>query len=237
LWGSPTAAIGKQLRAPGHSAWSEIVGVSVDVYDNGANQVPPAIIYWPAQAQGAWPNPRSVAFALRTERAGTEGLLRDIRAAVRGVNADLPLARVRTLNEFYDRSMARTSFTLVMLGLAGAMAFVLGLIGLYGVLAYSVAQRRREVGIRMALGAEPGAVRRMFVAQGLFLAGVGVAIGLIAAIGLSRFISSFLFGIRPFDPLTYATAAAALLTAAIVASYLPAFRAGRVNPMETLRSE
>jgi ABC-type antimicrobial peptide transport system permease subunit len=117
------------------------------------------------------------------------------------------------------------------------MALILGVVGLYGVLAYTVAQRRREVGIRIALGAEPGSVKRMFVVHGLSLAGIGVVIGLAAAAGLSRLMSSVLFGVKPFDPLTYGVTAILLIVAACVASYLPARRAAMVDPIETLRSE
>jgi ABC-type antimicrobial peptide transport system permease subunit len=180
---------------------------------------------------------RSVAFAIRSDRAGTESFLSEIRHAVWSANANLPLAEVRTLGEVYDQSMARTSFTLVMLGIAGAMALVLGIIGIYGVLSYAVSQRRREIGIRLALGAQPGELKRMFVRHGLILASIGVAIGLIAASGLTRLMSSLLFGIKPLDPITYAAGALLLGIAAVLASYLPARRAAAVDPVEALKAE
>ena len=175
--------------------------------------------------------------AVRSRRAGTEGFLRDMTAAIHAVNPGLPLAKVRTLNDVYRLSMARTSFALVLLGIAGAMALALAIVGVYGVLAYAVAQRRNEVGIRIALGAEPAMIKALFVRQGLILACMGGAIGLAAAGGLSRWISSLLFGVRPLDPVTYGASGAVILAAAMTASYIPARRAASVDPMETLRSD
>ena len=133
--------------------------------------------------------------------------------------------------------MAQTSFALVMLAIAAGMALVLGVVGVYGVIAYTVEQRRREVGIRMALGAPAAAVKRMFLRRGLLLACAGIALGLAVAAAFSRLMSSLLFGVTPFDPATYAATATALLVAAIAATYIPARRAASVDPMETLRGE
>jgi ABC-type antimicrobial peptide transport system permease subunit len=141
------------------------------------------------------------------------------------------------MREIYDESLATTSFTLVMLGIAGAMALLLGIIGIYGVIAYAVSQRRREIGIRLALGAELSAVRRMFVGHGLKLAAIGAALGLVAAAALMQLMKSLLFGISPFDPVTYASVPVVLAAAAALASYLPARRAASVDPVETLRAE
>jgi ABC-type antimicrobial peptide transport system permease subunit len=147
------------------------------------------------------------------------------------------LAKVRTLNDVYKRSLARTSFALVLLGIAGAMALILAIVGVYGVLAYAVGQRRREVSIRLALGAEPRMLKWLFVRKGLHLNSVGGVIGLALAVGLSRWISSLLFGITPLDPLTYIASGALIGVAAVTASYVPALQAASVDPMETLRSE
>jgi ABC-type antimicrobial peptide transport system permease subunit len=133
--------------------------------------------------------------------------------------------------------MRQTSFTLVMLAIAGAMALTLGTIGIYGVLSYAVSRREREIGIRLALGARQRAVKGMFVKRGLALALVGVGIGLVAAAGVTRLLSSLLFGIGPLDPITYAAVPLVLVFAAASASYLPARRAVRVDPAVTLRSE
>src|ERR1700689_4420040 len=148
---------------------------------------------------------RAVTFVIRSDRAGTQGFLNQVRQAVWSVNASLPVASSRTLQDIYDQSMTRTSFTLVMLGIAGAMALLLGIIGIYGVMAYAVTQRRREIGIRLALGAPQSEMQRMFMRNALTLAGIGVAIGLVAAAGVTRLMGSLLFGIAPMDPLTYAS--------------------------------
>jgi ABC-type antimicrobial peptide transport system permease subunit len=141
------------------------------------------------------------------------------------------------MQELYEESLAPTSFTLVMLGIAGAMAMMLGLIGIYGVISYTVSQRKREIGIRVALGAKPGALRWLFVRYGLALAGAGTVTGLAAAAGLTRLMKSVLFGISPVDPLTYTAMPLVLVAAVVLASYLPARRAAAVDPVETLRAE
>jgi ABC-type antimicrobial peptide transport system permease subunit len=160
-----------------------------------------------------------------------------MRQAVWSVNASLPLASVRTMQEIYSQSLARTSFTLVMLGIAGTMAFVLGIIGIYGVISYAVLQRTREIGIRLALGVQKGRLRWMFIRSALVLTGIGVAIGLAAAAGLMRLMKSVLFGVSPLDPFTYVSVLIVLTAAAVLASYLPARRAAAVNPVEALRAE
>ena len=181
--------------------------------------------------------PRFVTFAIRSTRAGTESFLKQVQQAVWSVNASLPLASVNTMQEIYSQSLARTSFTLVMLAIAGAMALALSLIGIYGVISYAVSQRTREIGIRLALGSQKNVLRWMFVRSALVLTGVGVVIGLAAAAALMRLMKSLLFGISPLDPLTFVTVPIILATAAVLASYLPARRAAGVDPVETLRAE
>ncbi|NIR30313.1 MAG: FtsX-like permease family protein, partial [Gammaproteobacteria bacterium] len=180
------------------------------------------------------PNP---AFVIRSERAGTVGLMNEVRQAVRSVNASIPIAQERTMQDFYADSLARTSFTLVMLAIAGGMALALGVIGIYGVIAYAVSQRNREIGIRSTLGADPGQLKRMFLMHGLALSGVGTVMGLVGAVALGRLMSSLLFGISPMDSTAYVTALAVTIVAAALASYLPARRAATIDPMETLRAE
>lgn len=238
IWGSPRAAIGKRLRDGTAGVWYEIVGVSGDVYDNGAHLPPATIVYWPGRTKANyWVRARSVAFALRSSRSGTEALLSEIRAAVSNIDPDLAIARVQTLNVLYDRSMARVLFTLIMLGIAGGMALVIGVIGLYGVVAYTVAHRRREVVIRMALGAEASAIKQMFLRYGVAFTGLGILVGLAAAAALSRILSSLLYGVTALDPVTYVAVPAALMLAALAACYIPARRAATVDPAETLRLE
>jgi ABC-type antimicrobial peptide transport system permease subunit len=238
FWGSSPAAIGKRLRQYPSMPWQEVIGVVQDVRQNGVQEKAPEIVYWPALMRNSFvPVIRAVTFVIRSQRAGTESFLTQMRQAVWSVNASLPLASVRTMREVYDESVATTSFTLVMLGIAGAMAMVLGLIGIYGVISYTVSQRTREIGIRVALGAEPGALRRLFVRYGLTLSGAGTAIGLAAAAGLTRLMKSVLYGISQIDPLTYTAVPLVLIAATVLASYLPARRAAAVDPVETLRAE
>jgi putative ABC transport system permease protein len=235
-WGDPAAAIGKRVRRDLKGEWREIVGVVGDEYDDGVQKKPPAVVYWPFLTNETY-SQRTMAFVIRSKRTGSVALLNEVRQAVWSVSPSSPLADVSTLEEIYSKSMARTSFTLVMLAIAGAMALVLGLIGIYGVISYSVSQRRREIGIRMALGAREQQVSGMFVRHGLALAAIGIACGLAAAFGLTRLISSLLFAVSAADPWTYAVVSIGLVGAAVLASYIPARRATTVNPVETLRSE
>jgi putative ABC transport system permease protein len=242
LWGTPSAAVGKRIREFPGMPWNEVIGVVQDVRENGVQEKAPEIVYWPPISANIFgPSPinaiRNVTFVIRSDRAGTESFINQIQQAVWSVNSNLPVASVRTMQEVYGKSLTRTSFTLVMLGIAGAMALVLGVIGLYGVIAYAVSQRRREIGIRLALGAEPSELKKMFVRHGLTLAGVGVAIGLGAAALLMRLMKSLLFGISPLDPLTYVAVPIVLVAAAALASYLPARRASAVDPVEALKAE
>jgi predicted permease len=241
-FGSTSAALGKRLREFPDMPWHEVVGVVEDVRENGVQEKTPAIVYWPSMMAGIYgPHTfdaqRTATFVVRSDRAGTEGLLSEMRQAVWSVNASLPLASVRTMQEIYSQSLARTSFTLVMLGIAGSMAFVLGIIGIYGVISYSVLQRTREIGIRLALGEQTGRLRWMFIRSALLLTGSGIAIGLAAAAGLMRLMKSLLFGVSPLDPFTYASVLIVLAASAVFASYLPARRAAAVNPVEALRAD
>ena len=181
--------------------------------------------------------PCSVRYAIHSGRAANEGFLGLMQQAVGQVNGDLPVAEAETMQQMYGHSMARTSFTLVMLGIAGAMALLLGVIGIYGVISYAVSQRRREIGIRLALGAQRGELRWMFVRSALVLTGVGVGIGVVAAAGLTQTMKSLLFGVSPADPVSFLAIPLVLAVAAALASYLPARRAASVNPVYAPRSE
>jgi predicted permease len=239
-WGSAGAAIGKRIKLLPSQPWCEVIGVAQDMRYNGVEQGAPAVVYWPALvvvpylANTAY-TPRSVTFAVRSSRAGSEAFLHEVQEAVWSVNSDLPVASLRTMQEIYGKSLARTSFTLVMLGIAAAMALALGIIGIYGVISYAVSQRRREIGIRLALGAQRGELRWMFVRSALVLTGIGVVIGLGVAAGVARLIRSVLFGVSPLDPLSFAAVPLILAVAAALASFLPARRAAAVNPADALK--
>ncbi|HKW88831.1 MAG TPA: ABC transporter permease [Candidatus Acidoferrales bacterium] len=242
FWGSPTAALGKQIRVSTTDEWRQVIGVVADVHADGMDQPAPASAYWPMivnhfESDLAPQARRSAAFAIRSSRAGSSNLMQEVQKAVWSVDANLPLARVHTLDYYYTQSMARTSFTLVMLALAGGMALLLGVVGLYGVIAYSVSQRTREIGIRMALGAQQPSLIGMFVRHGMWLAGAGVICGAGAAIAVMRLLSSLLFGVSPTDPVTYMAVLICLIATATLASYLPSRRAANVDPVEALRAE
>jgi predicted permease len=242
LWGSPQAAIGKRFQEFQGMPWHEVVGVVQDVSENGVDKVSPATVYWPSlmgdssalERLEAW---RTVYFALRTPRAGTQSLVGDMQQAVWSVNSNLPVAEISTMQEIYSDSMARTSFTLVMLAIAGTMALALGVLGIYGVISYAVSQHTREIGIRMALGAKKRELVWMFVRSALVLTGVGTAVGLGAAAVLVRLMRTLLFGISPLDPVTFTAVPVVLVAAVALASYLPARRTAAVDPVEALRAE
>ncbi len=242
IWGSPAAALGQHFREFNSSPWFEVIGVAEDVRENGVDQVSPPTVYWPMMMRGLYGpdvigTRRTVYFAIRTPRAGTQAFLNEMQQAVWSVNRDLPLSRVSTMQEIYNQSMARTSFTLVMLAIAGSMAMALGILGIYGVISYAVAQRTREIGIRMALGANKSELAWMFVRSALVLTAVGAALGLGSAALLVRLMRTLLFGIHPLDPLTFTVVPAILVAAAALASYIPARRTASVDPVEALRAE
>ena len=241
LWRTPAAALGKRIREGMKDDWREIIGVVADVHHDGADQKPPTVVYWPVLMKQFWGNDtlvqRGVAYAIRSPRAGSQSFVEQVRQAVWSINAELPLARVETMEHIYRGSMARSAFTLVMLAIAGGMALLLGLIGIYGVISYSVSQRTRELGIRLALGAPQLSLKAMVVRNGIWLAGIGAAAGLAVSAGLTRIMSAWLYGISPLDPLTYAAVSLGVVAAAAAASYLPAHRASTLNPVEALKSE
>ena len=240
MWGDPMAALGKRIRSSTADPWREIIGVVGDLHDNGVHEPTPATVYWPARMTDFWGGgyvARAATYAIRTDRAGTEAFLAQLREAVWDVNPNLPLAQVRTLETVYDQSMARTSFTVVMLGLAGLTALLLGIVGIYGVISYTVSQRTREIGIRLALGERQAEIKRMFVRQALLMAGGGVVAGVAGAISVTRLLSSLLFEVSPLDPLTDGTVSVALVATAVLASYVPARRAAALDPVEALRAE
>ena len=241
MWHDPAAALGKRIREGMKDSWREVVGVVEDVRHDGPDQKPPTAVYWPIMMKDFYGDAvflrRGVVFAVRSDRAGSESFLQQVRQAVWSIDSDLPLSSVRTMEQVYRGSMARSSFTLVMLAIAGGMALLLGIVGIYGVISYSVSQRTREMGIRIALGAQQGSLRTMVVRHGMLVASIGVGIGLVAAAGLTRILSGLLFGIGALDPITYAAVSAGLLAAAALASYMPAHRASTINPVEALRAE
>jgi predicted permease len=238
----PSGALGKRIKTfAATDAWREIVGVVQSVHEAGLYEDPPSFVYWPALVAEMYGAPRlgtpAAAFVIRSERAGAASLMNEVRQAVWSVNGSVPVTSERTMQDVYAGSLARTSFVLVMLAIAGGMALLLGIVGIYGVIAYVVSQRAREIGIRSALGAKPEQLERMFLLHGLALSAGGVVIGLVVAAALGRWMSSLLFGVEPMDTTAYAAAIGVILAAATLATYVPARRAAAIDPIETLKAE
>ena len=234
----PAAALGRRVRLSSDQfGWDEVIGVVRRVHQDGLFEEGPSMVYWPVSTSNRLFGRLDGAFVIRSERAGTAGLMNEVRQAVRSVNGTIPMTLEGTMHDVYAGSLARTSFALVMLAIAGGMALALGVVGIYGVIAYVVSQRTREIGIRLALGACPRYLERMFLLHGLTLSGVGAVMGLVAAMAVGHLMSSLLFGIGPMDPVAYIAALLVTIAAAALASYLPARRAATIDPMETLKNE
>jgi predicted lysophospholipase L1 biosynthesis ABC-type transport system permease subunit len=228
--------VGALAGGLGEANWHEIVGVVGDVRDDGLDRPAPEVVFWPVPVSG-FVVPREMSFAVRTSRPSPSSVFPEIRTAITEMNPGLPVFGGSSLDQILARSVARTTFTLLTLLVAGSVALALGLVGIYGVISYVVSQRTREIGVRIALGASRGAVSRMVMKQGAVLAGIGVAIGLVAAIGLTRLMGSLLYGVEATDPLTFTATAGLLMVVAVAASYLPARRASHTDPLEALASE
>ena len=232
--------IGKRIRFAGDTtatAWNQIVGVIEGVRDRGLREDPSETIYFPivnAREENVWVT-RNLTYTVRGRNVA--GLTSAIRTQVWEMNPNLPIARMETMKEIVSDSVVQLSFTMLALGIAALMALLLGAIGLYGVLSYVVSQRRQEIGVRMALGAPPGTVLKMVVVSGARIAGIGLCVGLLGSIALTRLLQGLLYGTEPLDPLTFGAMSLVLFVVGLLASYLPARRAAAVDPMESLRME
>jgi predicted permease len=232
------SAIGRRIRHPSDTAWSTVVGVVADVRDDGSAAPPPEILWVPVLDAPAYAglHPGYLAFALRSARP-TSALLAEVRRIVGRLDPRMPIGSVRTMEDIVRAKAAGTRFTMSLLALAGAAAAFLGAVGIYGILSYTVGRRRREIGVRIALGARAGDVSRMILREGTTTAAAGLAVGLVAASLLTRFLEASLHGVSPTDPVTFAGTAAGLFGVALVACALPARRAARVQPVEALAAE
>jgi putative ABC transport system permease protein len=222
------------------AAWMEIVGVAADVRTLGLTTDPPPEIYVPFEQITAdlWTVFTGSTLSVAVRSAGApERLAPAVRAAVRQVDPEQVVSNPRPAGELVSGAMARQRFSMLLLLAFGGLALALAGVGVYGVLAYTVSQRTRELGIRVALGASAGAVRALVLLQGLGVALVGLALGLVGALGLSRLLRAVLYDVSPTDPLALAVAAGVLGGVAAIACLIPAVRATRVNPVEALRSE
>ncbi len=225
--------IGKRV-APS-SAWASIVGVVGDVHQRGLDAESEPTIYMP-MLDSAGGGVRSMSVAIRTSLPPLS-VMPAVRSQIQQLDPVLPITDVRTMETIVSDSMSRVSFTAFLLVLAALVGLFLGAVGIYGVISYTVAQRTVEMGIRQALGASAAGLRAMVVRQGVALTVVGMVVGLAAAAALGRVMTSLLYGVRAFDPVTFAAGAAVFLVVAVLASLLPAQRAASIAPSEALRAE
>ncbi len=246
LWGEPQAALGRRVAdglpgEAGQANWREIVGVVGSIRDDGLGQPTVPTVFWPAKMPIFWGSEpwiqRSGAVVVRSSRAEDPALLQEIQSVVWEASPNLPLAAPRTMADIVRRSLARTSFTMLMLLIAATMALLIGSVGIYGVISYIVSQRTREIGVRLAMGAGTGQVHAMMVRFGMGLSGIGVLLGLAISAVATGALSRLLYGVEPRDPLTFAVVAAVLSGVALLSSALAGRRAAHVEPMEALRSD
>jgi putative ABC transport system permease protein len=237
-WWGGEDALGRRLSWNDDRVWYTVVGVVDDVRFRAPDRDPDFAVYFPLVAgdESTMVVPNGATLTVRTTGDPMD-LLPAVREAVWSVDPNLPITRALPAEELVARATSRTSFTVLLLGLASSIALVLGAVGIYGVIAYVVGQRRQEIGVRMALGARAGSVRRMILVQGLGVVGAGAALGLVVALALSSVMEGLLFGVTRLDPWTYGGVTAVLLTVAAAASWLPAWRASRVDPVQALRAE
>jgi len=211
------------------NTWYTVIGVVEDVLiDDLRRTTPEPTVYLPGVST-------SPAYVMKSARA--DQLEPEVRAIIRDLIPESPMYRIFTMEKLAGNAMSNLSFTMLMVGIAAILALVLGAVGLYGVLAYRVQRRAREIGVRMALGAEANSVRRMFVWQGTRMALLGVIAGTLAAVGLTRYVQTLLYGVKPLDAVAFAGMAAVMLAVAFIASYIPARRASKVDPVIALRAE
>lgn len=227
--------IGRRLQARDDTTWHTVVGVVDDVKQDGFRDTPQALVYFPL----AGPTPTSwdvtsPAYVIKTARA--EVIAPEIRELVRAVAPEAPMYRIYTLAGLAKDSMSQLSFTMLTLGVLSTLALILGAIGLYGVLAYAVAQRTREIGVRLALGATVASVRKMVVGEGARVVALGLALGILAAVASSKIVASLLFGVAAMDPLTFGGMTFVMAAVGLLASFVPAQRASSVDPIESLRN-
>lgn len=239
LFGSAEGAIGRRVRPAARGPWREIVGVVGDEHDDGPASPPTPTVYWPALQRDFVPSrvsvERSLAYAIRTSRANDPGLLAEIQSAVWSVLPSVPVSRVETLQAIVSRNLSTVSLVLCVLAIAAGVTLAIGMVGLYGVVASLVTHSRREIAIRLAVGAAAPEVGRLFLRRGLAVVGAGLAVGVLGSVGLSRALGGLLFGIGPLDPVTYGSAIALLGLAGTAAVWIPARAATRVAPASVLR--
>jgi putative ABC transport system permease protein len=225
--------LGKPLGVPIRTYDMTIIGVVADMKHLSLREDPAPEMYV-LYTQKPWPSMLLMQAVIRT-KADPDSVMASVREAVHSLDSGLPLAKVTTLAAIVDTSLAQPRFSMLLLGSFGALSLLLASIGIFGVISYSVAQRTQEIGIRLALGAQRRNVFGMILSQGARLAGLGIGMGIVLALGVARLMGSFLFGVQPADPLTFAAVCVLLVGVAFLACYVPARRATRVDPLTALR--
>jgi putative ABC transport system permease protein len=235
LWPNQNA-IGRKLQRDGLTTWETVVGVVEDVMQDNFREPGSALVYH--SLTGLLPTQwrlSSPAYVIKSARA--DSIAADVRAVVRDVAPEAPMYRAYTMEQLAERSMLSLSFTMLTLGLVSSLAVILGAVGLYGVLSYVVSERTREIGVRLALGAQVSAVRRMVVAQGARVISVGIVIGLAVAAMATRALGTLLYGVDPYDVVTFGGTVGLMVVIGLAATYVPARRASNVDPIESLRGD
>jgi putative ABC transport system permease protein len=225
-------AIGKRLRRNGSDSWRTVVGVVSDAKQYSAEKEPPITVYFPFEQYVA----RNMFLVIRTTQE-PEAMVASIAQEIQSIDPDMPVFDLNTMDQRLYESLASRRFAMLLLGVFALIALALGGIGIYGVMAYSVNQRTHEMGVRLALGAQPSSILRLVVQQTLVLTATGIAIGLTAGLALTRVMSTLLYGVSSYDALTFITAPLVLGTIALLAGYIPARRAAKLDPMLALRCE
>lgn len=224
--------IGKRIQQPGDTAWATVVGIVADVKHDQLSEEKKGAIFWPL-LQHQLDHPSIV---VRTG-ANPDAVAASLRGAVADVDADTPVSDIRTMDQLISSSLSGPRAAMTLLTTFSALALVLGAVGIYGVIAYAVSQRTHEIGVRVALGARPGDMLRMVIEQGATMALAGVVVGLVAAFALTRLLAALLYGVSPLDPATFITGPIVLMSVALLATWLPARRAARVDPIVALHEE
>jgi len=228
-------ATGKRVRGfRSQSGWWVVRGIVADVRHEGLRVAPRPLVYYPVKERDG-DVPRAYSFVLRGPGAVSQA--EAVRRAVWAVNPDLPVASIRTMAEVVENSVMQFRFTMLTLGIAAAVALLLGAVGLYGVQSYAVSLRTREIGVRMALGAQPSRVKRGIVLNAALITTIGLVVGAAGAAALTRFLKELLYETPPLDPVTFGAMSALLFAVGLIASYVPARRAAAVSPIEAMRGE
>jgi ABC-type lipoprotein release transport system permease subunit len=228
--------IGRRLQSSESTAWQTIIGVVEDVMQDNFRETPQPLVYLPLVSSDALSRPvSSPAYVIKVPQA--EQMAPQVRALAREVAPEAPMYRSYTMDELARRAVVSLSFTMLTLGIISTLALILGSVGLYGVLSYIVAERTREIGVRMALGARAEQVRWMVVVQGARVVGAGIIIGIAVSLASTRALGSLLFGVQALDLATFIGMSVSMVLVGLLASYLPARRASNVDPIESLRGD